>query len=499
MGTKSLSCDDGRLIGRRRLLLAAPAALGAAAISPALTRPSSSTGYFRVKILSINPPRFSVLADLPIDGDRLTMSDSYPAELPPMASGGWPTLISALIATDASGLTVELIRDKDRGWRLTRKVLGHIQLNYVVDFTIFADAGWPSSLESAAADEDHVAISARALFLTTDKVQAADIRFELPSRWQVAAPWPASPISRAYRASSKIDFTDNFVVFFTRPVDVVTAAGFRLQVATMGHWTKLTPLVRDTLQAIVTREVALMGYQQREAYNVVLVPMQDTGGEAYRQSFVYAFKDPTEANRGDWANTMAHEIFHYWNYARLQGADYASTQWFQEGFTEYVANLTVVGGGIITPTAFREKLAGHVANYRRLTTTLEAIGTHKGPPLYSAGALVAFTFDVMIRKATVNRLNIGSFFRNFWRYTNGGDRKYAWPDIEASLRGTVPLDWRGFYEHHIKGNEPLPLDRAFKDAGLLLQSGGDSSPGVLMNPDATPSQKLLWKRLISGD
>ena len=416
-----------------------------------------------------------------------------------MASGGWPTLISALTATDDSGLPVEVIRDKDRGWRLTRKVLGQIRLNYVVDFTIFANAGWPSSLESAVADEDHVAVSARGLFLTTDKLQAADIRFDLPSRWQVAAPWPASPIPPAFRASSKLDLTDNFVVFSIRAFDVVTTAGFRLQVTTMGHWTKLKPLVRRTLQAIVTREVALMGYQQREAYNVILVPMEDTGGEAYRQSFVYAFKDPSEANRGVWANTMAHEIFHYWNYARLQGADYASTQWFQEGFTEYVANLTVVGGGMITPPDFREKLAGHVANYRRLTTTLEAIGTHKGPPLYSAGALVAFTFDVMIRKATANRRNIGSFFRNLWRYTHAGDRKYAWPDIEASLRGTVPLDWQGFYEHHIKGNEPLPLDRAFKDAGLLLQEGSDSPPSVKINPAATPSQKFLWKRLVSGD
>lgn len=485
-------------LGRRQLLIGASALAGAATAAQAAKRvPTTTIARFRVKTLSLDPPRFAVTAEVPINGDRLAMTDSYPAELPEMAAGGWPTLVSALTATDSAGSRLTLTPVKDQGWRLAQPVTGRVRLSYVVDFAIFAKAKWPSPLESAVADGDTAAVCARALFITTAAMTGAEVSIDAPARWKIAAPWPASSASPgAYRAATATDLTDNFIAISTRAADVVTAAGFRLQVTAMGHWRPLRPMIRRALQAIIAREVAFMGYQQRESYNVILVPMSDTGGEAYRQSFVYAFTDPTPANRTVWLNTMAHEIFHYWNYARLQGADYASTQWFQEGFTEYVANLTMVGSGLVAPQIFLDKLATHVANARKLTTTLEAIGTHKGPPLYSAGALVAFSFDVMIRRASNSRRNLGDFFRNLWRYTGAGARKYAWADIEAALRGTADADWQDFYARHIRAHDPLPLAAIFAEAGLKLRARADGTPLVTFDPAAKPTAKAVWASLI---
>lgn len=488
-----------QLIGRRVFLSGAPAVIALAAASPsALLAKRTLSARYRVKVLSLKPPRFSVLADLPIQGSDIEISDSYPAELPQMAAGGWPTLISGITATDATGRQIPLIARKGKGWSLAHPAAGPIRLSYIVSFDLFFKAGWPSPLESAVADEGTVAVCTRPLFLTTAGMNGADVSFDVPRGWQVVAPWLRGPGGRgAYHAAANPDLTDNFLVFSRRPPDIVTASGFRMQISAMGHWRPLRPLVRRALQAIVSREVALMGYAGREAYNVVLVPVQDTGGEAYRQSFVYAFKDPGKENVATWGNTMAHEIFHYWNYARLSGADYASSQWFQEGFTEYVANLTMVKSGLVTPDAFLGKLGDHVANYRRLQTTLENIGTHKGPPLYSAGALVAFSFDVMIRKATGGRHDIGTFFRNLWRYTHAGERKYTWTDIDAALRGAANLDWNNYYLKHIKGSLPLPLDGVFADVGLKLVAGKDGAPKVVRGASAPASSVALWNQLIS--
>ena len=44
----------------------------------------------------------------------------------------------------------------------------------------------------------------------------------------------------------------------------------------------------------------------------------------------------------------------------MHGADYASSQWFQEGFTEYTANVSTVAAGLMTPAEFRDKLGAHV-------------------------------------------------------------------------------------------------------------------------------------------
>src|SRR4051812_37525069 len=123
------------------------------------------------------------------------------------------------------------------------------------------------------------------------------------------------------------------LAFSREAPDQVSAGGFRLRIIAMGHWQPLRPSIRRILASVIKREVAMMHFREKALYDVILLPIKDQGGAAYRGSFVYCYPDPTEANSGEWGNTFAHEIFHFWNYTRLRGADYASSQWFQEGFT----------------------------------------------------------------------------------------------------------------------------------------------------------------------
>ena len=472
---------------------------GATSAFASVDVPTAAVAKYQVKLLSVSPLRFSVRADLPIKGARLDMDPTYPAELPELAGRGWPALMSGLKAFDSSGKPIGLLSADKRGWELSQSYEGRVTLSYDVDFSLFAAKGWSSPLESAFADARHISVSGRALFIISDQIASAEVDFDVRHPWRPVMPWmPRSSAARGYVALSAKDLTDNLLIFSTVAPDVVTAAGFTLQIVAMGHWEPLRPLVRQTLGAVIASEVNLMQYKERDIYTVVLLPIVDEGGEAYRQSFAYCYEDPSEQNRATWANTLAHEIFHYWNYARLRGADYASTQWFQEGFTEYVANVTLVSGKIVDPDTFLAKLGEHVNNYRQLTTTLEAIGTKKGPPLYSAGALVAFSWDVMIRQASGDRRNIGDLFRNLWRQTDGGTRKYAWADIKAALQATADADWEGFYQAHIKGHEALPLDKTLAIAGLRLSRDTAGKERVELDPAATASQRSLWLALTSG-
>ena len=477
---------------RREFLWGAPAVMGLGLSAPALAAPALlRRGAYQVTLVSVRPLRFAVAADLPIAGDRLGMSDTYPAELPEMAGKGWPALVRDLAVSDGAGPPISISRDGSAGWTLARPVTGRVRLRYGIDFAVFEQAGWSSPLESAVTDAEHALACCRALFITTPDMDGADVRFRTPAGWRAVAPWPALNAARqSFRAASTDDLTENMAAFTSRFGQAISAAGFTMRVTAMGHWAPLLPLVRDTLRTIVDLEAGMMGTRRREAYSVILVPTIDTGGEAYRQSFAYAFANPAVANRAVWANTLAHELFHFWNASRLQGRDYAASQWFQEGFTEYVANLTLLVGKIVRSEDFLAKLSTHVANSDRLTTTLENIGTHKGPPLYSAGALVAFSFDVMIRRATGGQSSIGTFFRNLWRQTNEGARKYAWPDIEAALRATAPGDWAGFYARHVRGSEKLPLDAALGVAGLRLQGSS-----IRIDAAAAPAARLVWESL----
>ena len=467
--------------------------------SAAAGAPGPTVAKYHVTLVSVSPPRFSVRADLPIGGAVLDMAESYPAELPEMAAKGWPALLTNLKAFDLAGKPIELESAGAKGWKLPQSYEGRVTLSYDVDFSLFAAKNWSSPLESAFADAKHVVVSGRGLFVTTGRIGSAEVDFDVRRPWRPVMPWNRrSSSAPSYVVRSAEDLTDNMLVFATVDPDVVRAAGFTLQITAMGEWEPLRASIRRILGTVIAREVKLMQYTERETYNVVLLPIVDEGGEAYRQSFAYCFAHPSEDNRAKWANTLAHEIFHYWNYARLRGADYASTQWFQEGFTEYVANVVLVSGKVVEPEAFVAKLGVHVNNYRKLITTLEAIGTKKGPPLYSAGALVAFSWDVMIREASGGRRNLGDFFRNLWRKTMGGSRAYAWADIAGALAATADADWDGFYQAHIKGHDPLPLDTVFASAGLQLSKDAAGVEVVTPNPAAPAPARDLWLALTGG-
>lgn len=488
--------ESGRFRGVIFAALVASATAGLAADGA----PGPTIAKYHVKLVGVSPPRFSVRADLPVKGAGLDMDASYPAELPEMAAKGWPALISNLEALDASGRPIELKSVGAAGWKLPQSHDGRVTVSYDVDFGPFAAKNWSSPLESAFADDKHVVVSGRGLFVTTAQAASAEVDFELPRPWRPVMPWNSSSSSaHRYAVRSAADLTNNMLVFSTVAPDVVKASGFTLQITAMGHWEPLRASIRRILATVIAREVKLMRYTERETYNVVLVPVADTGGEGYRQSLAYCYDQPSEANRAIWANTLAHEIFHYWNYARLLGADYASTQWFQEGFTEYVANVTLVSGKIVEPDVFIAKLGKHVQNYRQLETTLEAIGSHKGAPLYSAGALTAFSWDVMIRQASGGRLNLGDFFRNLWRQTMGGARTYAWADIGAALAATADGDWDGFHRDYIEGHDPLPLDRVLSLAGLRLSKDDAGREIVELDPAASAPARHLWLALIRGE
>jgi predicted metalloprotease with PDZ domain len=207
---------------------------------------------------------------------------------------------------------------------------------------------------------------------------------------------------------------------------------------------------------------------------------------------------PSRANRSSWGNTIGHEIFHFWNGWRLRGADYGTSQWFQEGFTEYVANVSMAGAGLISADDLRQKLAEHVRNYRKLTTSLDGGGTRKGPPLYSGGALVAFSWDVLIRDASRGQRDLGDFLRALWRQTEGGRRAYEWSDIQTALDATAPRDWNAFRRAHIQGTAPLPLNEIFPLAGLRLAQAEDGAPLVELDPEAPAPARSLWQALSTG-
>lgn len=455
---------------------------------------------YHVRMLRTAPPRLAITAKVPIDGQALQMGTTRPGDVPELDAAGWPAFVANLRVSDATGGALKVTSAGAKGWLLEQPHSGPLTVEYEVDYSPLAARGWPAPREAVFADADHVVAVGRSLFITTPQVGSSAVTFDLPRGWRPVVPWePGTTAANELTAASSGDLTENLVVFSRSDPEVMTAGGFRLLVTGMGHWQAARPEVRRVLGGVIQQIVGLIGHKERESYSVVLLPMIERGGEAFRRSFAMTLDvPPSRANSSQWGNTIAHEIFHFWNGWRLRGADYATSQWFQEGFTEYVANISMANAGLIGPDEFRKKLADHVSNYRKLPTTLEAGGSRKGPPLYSGGALVAFSWDVLIRDATGGKRNLGDFLRELLRQTEDGKRSYEWRDIQAALEATAPRDWQAYFNAHIRGSEPLPLGEVFARAGLRLGQAEDGSPRVEIDPAAPASTRLLWQALVEG-
>jgi predicted metalloprotease with PDZ domain len=207
---------------------------------------------------------------------------------------------------------------------------------------------------------------------------------------------------------------------------------------------------------------------------------------------------PTPGNRHEWGSVLGHEIFHYWNGWRLRGADYAATQWFQEGFTEYVAVKAMLDSGLMTPGQFLANLSAKVNAARSLQTPLDAPGTHKGPPLYGAGALVALSWDLEIRERSAGRKRLDHFLRALWDRTRQGRLAYGAPEILASLEETSPGDWPAFYQRHVAAREPLPLAATLARLGLRIVDDADGTATVESDPAASAAARARWLDFSDG-
>lgn len=450
-----------------------------------------------VRLVQLNPPKLAVTAEVPMDGKSLNMDTNRSAEVAEVADRGWPGLIKDLQITDHDGRRLTALPKGDAGWELSDAYHGILTLKYQVDYSGPAAHNWPAPRETAFTDPDHFIFVGRSVFITTSATAPAHVKFDLPTGWLSVTPWsPMGDGKESFSAETVDDLVNNLLVLTRSAPDVVLAGEFRVSVIPMGHWETVRTDVRDLLRGVIAYYVQTVGDHQRARYSVVLLPIADSGGESFRSSFAFNVETPpTKSSIVDWGHTIAHEVFHYWNGWRLRGADYQSSQWFQEGFTEYAADRAMLASGFMDPDQFRERLAGYIDNYRKLTTPLAAPGGRKGPPLYSGGALVAFCWDVRIRSATHVRKSLDDFWRALWIATEDGRKPYEWGEIRAALESVMPGDWEAFHQKYVVASEPLPIEQCLGAASLQIDQGSGGRTQVKLSSAATADTAAVWQSL----
>jgi len=196
---------------------------------------------------------------------------------------------------------------------------------------------------------------------------------------------------------------------------------------------------------------------------------------------------------------FSHEILHLWvpNALKLEG-DY---DWFFEGFTMYLAVRTVLEFKVIKFESFLDTLARVYDSYNSqpgslsLVDASEARWTNPAASVYVKGMLVAFLYDLTLRKETGGRTTLASRYRELFNggvsdHANGNEAIIRWLASSPSLTD--------FTKSYIEDVKVIKLDEVLPAFGLQIESGPKGSKLKVVREPNDEQKRLLQSLRFSS-
>ena len=476
---------------------------GFAAAGP---QPDETAGQYRVSFSdSLLSP--SLEAHIPVKDGRLFMAASGADHLP----AGWATFIRNFEVRDGSDRRLSFVSKPNGVWELSDRFNGTVKLTYQVDLS-FAKEKWPYGNEQAALFENNALfVVSKALFVVSDAPGKRQVVFNAPVSWKISTPWLAmSGNPRSFVAEDNNDLINNSLVLGTHVEYVFTEGRFTFVLALLGRTGRSRQSIALTLHKVVRNYLRIFHKTPESKYLMTVFYADAVDAEAYAKSAAFSERDPiTRRNLIRWGNTLAHELFHAWNGHAIRGADYATSQWFSEGFTEYFANLALVQERLISKDLFIKKIENHLGLYLYFKegpafdgATLKEAGSRKGRyrlGVYNGGWAVAFCLDVLIRSETNNRKSLVDFMRLMHERFGLTGKPYRYEDLVALASETAGRNLDDFFRKYVEGKESLPVQDYLKRLGLNgYTQFYDGEFFIVEAPVVTVSQRRLQLSILTG-
>ena len=335
--------------------------------------------------------------------------------------------------------------------------------------------------------------------LPTD-IESLSCKFILPAGWNVESAVTPS-------ASGQYEVTDPLKAVFlvgsllrkrSSQVD-----GMLLETAVSGMWSFKDDDAWKMAAKVMQRNLALTGFRLPGRSVVLIAPIPESSGEKMwrseaRGSTVVLLVNPAarkEMFTEQLGVIFSHELLHLWvpNALKLEG-DY---DWFFEGFTMYMASRTALELKIIKFDGFLNTLGGAYKYYLdhpdnvSLIEASETRWTSGWSPVYIKGMLVAFLYDLMVRKESGGKITLADRYRELF---NGGAADGA-DGNEAIIKvlGSSPA-LKDFTRSFIENRRELKLEEHVREYGLQLHLS-DVRTQLTVSDKIDEGQKQVLKSL----
>jgi predicted metalloprotease with PDZ domain len=190
---------------------------------------------------------------------------------------------------------------------------------------------------------------------------------------------------------------------------------------------------------------------------------------------------------------LSHELFHLWvpNSLKLEGA----YDWFFEGFTLYHALRMDLRLGLISFNDYLETIAGVYDSYRSsvdrdslsLIEASERRWTTSASLVYEKGMLVAFIYDLSLKKLTGCRESFETIYAELFQRVAAGQTSAN--DTIISIL-SAPDGLKSFSKDYVETAGNIDLESIISAYGIEFQRGG-SGTRLVVAKDPTKTQRDL--------
>jgi len=452
-----------------------------------LTGSAAEAQITNIQIVVKSPAVVSIKAELPAPIGHLSFRNTYAGIL-----GLGERIELQQARAGASQVTVKRIAPGEY-----QAESPFSQFQYDVHFEDTIPAGQMSHVSWLKAEDGALML---ADLWPTNAPRTLRASIELPAGWNIA--------SNATRDGSSftIDDPDSTVFVLGKSIRVSTTNN--LTIATSGDFPFKEAEAAKLISRILVSYRGLTGYELRRQPFVIVIPYPgDTSPDKWTAEtrgnvvvLVMGRNGQAKQTLYQLAFILSHELFHFWipNALELEG-DY---DWFFEGFTVYRALRTDLDLKLINFQEFLNTLARAFRSYSvdgardRLSLIEASERRWTTPPslIYNKGMLVAFLYDLTVRKVSGCEASLDNVYRQLFAAPRTGQGS-ANEIIIRALGSRAEL--HAFIQNYVEQPAAVDLQPMLDEFGLDGQVASNR-PSIIKVKHPNPSQKKLLHCLQSN-
>ena len=468
----------------------------------------TSTAAYRIEVPAADAAFLRVTASIPYAGGDVFVDSIQADHLP----RGWATFVRDLRVRDSSGRELALAPvDSTAAWSLPSGVAGPLTLEYEIDLAFAREPYPPGNEQAGQAFEDALYLVTKPLFVVSEAVGAATVELSLPEGWEAAAPWERieapNGATESFRVPDNQSLLRNSLIVGRFGAVRIQDGGIDLTLALPGEMREVEALVQSALAGPLRRYLEIFPEGPPGAYLMTFFYAAAEDGESFLDSSAFTTTQPVRPDGAIlWANFLAHELLHYWIGQRIRGEDYGTSQWIGEGFTEYLANLTLVREGSIDEPTFRRKAEKHVGNYlyyqwsSAFEVPIFEAGRRKGYNrfgVYDGGWVIAACLDARLRQRSDGVRTFEDLLGALWSEFGRPGIPFSHDEFVATASEVAGEDLSGFFAEHVVARETLPVEACLRTLGYTVYAKPYAGEAYLAPSDDVAVAS--WLETTPGD